>query len=55
MPRLVHVGFVVDRVVMGQVFSGFFSFPLGLLVAIFQSHILTLDLNYNKAPVLCNL
>jgi hypothetical protein len=30
MPRSVHVGFVVDKVALGQVFSEFFSFPLAL-------------------------
>jgi hypothetical protein len=29
-PRSVHVGYVVDEVALGQVFSEFFGFPLSI-------------------------
>jgi hypothetical protein len=31
-PRSLHVGFVVDKVVLGQVFSEFFGFPCQYII-----------------------
>jgi len=41
-PGSIHVGFVVDKVALGQVFSKFFGFPLSIhhsTVAL-QTHII---------------
>jgi hypothetical protein len=31
-PRSIHVGFVVDKVALGQFFSEFFGFPLVIII-----------------------
>jgi hypothetical protein len=35
----VHVGFVIDRVTMGQVFSKYFSFPINIILQMFSMHL----------------
>jgi hypothetical protein len=35
-PRLGHVGFVVDKVALGQAFSKYFGFPCSTLIIIYH-------------------